>query len=171
VVCLTVTAAVTAAALLWRRAAAGIVGAVLVGSAVFLGSWHWQWGPLNANFGTAGQYAAIGRGVAAITGGEEVLVRYEVGTPAFFCRCPMVEWFGDRALTDQLIAGRVASAGPMLGTVMRWNFAHRTPAPTPRPRWLLEAGKPAPAVASWPVGGMVDRPLTWVSLTPIVQSE
>lgn len=171
VVCLTVTAAVTAAALRWRRAAAGMVGAVLVGSAVFLGSWHWQWGPLNANFGTAGQYAAIGRGVVAITGGEEVLVRYEVGTPAFFCRCPMVEWFGDRALTDQLIAGRVASAGPMLGALMRWNFAHRTPTPIPRPRWLLEAGKPAPAVASWPVGGMVDRPLTWVSLTPVVQSE
>ncbi|MCA1705162.1 MAG: hypothetical protein LC808_18655, partial [Actinobacteria bacterium] len=104
-------------------------------------------------------------------GGEEVLVRYEVGTPAFFCRCPMVEWFGDRALTDQLIAGRVASAGPMLGAVMRWNFAHRTPTPPPRPRWLLEAGKPAAAVASWPVGGMGDRPLTWVSLTPIVHSE
>lgn len=100
-----------------------------------------------------------------------MLVRYEVGTPAFFCRCPMVEWFGDRALTDQLIAGRVANAGPILGAFMRWNFAHRKPTPPPQPRWLLQPGKPAEAVASWPIGGMIDRPLTWVSLTPVTHSE
>jgi hypothetical protein len=168
--CLTVTAAVTAAAVRWRRAAAEVVGAVLVGCAVFLGSWHWQWGPLNANFGTAQQYAAVGRGVAAITGGEVVLVRYEVGTPAFFCRCPMVEWFGDRALTDQLIADRVAHAGPILGRLMRWNFAYRKPTPAPQPRWVLQSGQSAEAVASWPIGGMIDRPLSWVSLTRLPQS-
>lgn len=166
-VCLMVTAAVTAAALRWRRAAAEMVGAVLVGCAVFLGSWHWQWGPLNANWGTAQQYAAIGHGVAAITRHDEVLVHYEVGTPAFFCPCRMVEWFGDRALADRLIADRVTNTGPILGALMRWNFAHRAPTPPPHPRWLLQPGKPAAAVASWPIGGIMDRPLTWVSLIPL----
>jgi hypothetical protein len=82
----------------------------------------------------------------------------------------MVEWFGDRALTDQLIADRVAHAGPILGRLMRWNFAYRKPTPAPQPRWLLQSGQSAEAVASWPIGGMIDRPLSWVSLTRLPQS-
>lgn len=148
-VCLTATAAIGASSLRWPALAAP--GLVLAASLAFLATWPWTQGPISYNWGTAAQYARIGSDVGRITGRAPTRAVWEIGTTTFFCRCSLLDAFGDRALADRAIQRKLAGAGPLLRAVAAVNFAHRRPTRAPAFTWVLQPGRVPGAVAQFTV--------------------
>lgn len=170
-VCWSVTAVLAACASASARpgllawAPLGALGGVVAASAAFLVlAWPWALAPLSTNWGSAGQYAAMATELGRVTRGEPVSSEGEIGAVTYFCRCPVLDWFGDRARTDALIGSRVGAGSPVTRAVASWNFRFREPTPPTPTRWALVPGDVQGAVARWRLDN-ADRHARWVSLT------
>jgi hypothetical protein len=152
-------AAVTAADA--RPAVVATVGLTVAGVG-FLAQTSWDQGPITYNWGTAAEYAAVGRDVAAITRGELVATAMEIGTVVYFCDgCQLHEPFTDPALGQATIDHRYAQAGRLTRWLMDVNFTHRRPPVEPRPAWTLTADgsvAASPGAQVWPLTSSAHPP-------------
>jgi len=105
--------------------------------------------PINTNWATSRQYAAIAEWLDAnLPPGDAVAVYGEIGTVAFFSDRYLVNEFSDMSVADGLIAQARAEAGPTTSRLLDLNFRWRRPhAPLPAPRHEFIA---VPATGDFP---------------------
>ncbi|WP_432562113.1 hypothetical protein [Kineococcus sp. SYSU DK003] len=123
----------------------------------------WAYPPVFGNFATPAEYRAIGAEVGELVGEERVAAPGEIGTLAYACDCGLVDQFSDPAVLQPLIEARIDDAGPVLRTLLEWNYARRDAgAAQPTPwvlRWASAAVAPPEGVRRWPTtAGTVQRP-------------
>jgi hypothetical protein len=112
----------------------------------------WTQVPIMTNWATAEQYRTAGEELAERTGDEVVSSPGEIGTLAYFCKCPMIDMFSDRGTLQPVIDQRVQEAGPLMRRLLQLNFANmdREPAAVPT-RAVVWVDGPAADAALWPV--------------------
>ncbi|MDQ3760636.1 MAG: hypothetical protein M3460_02760 [Actinomycetota bacterium] len=104
------------------------IGVLLIAvTAVFLAVRPWTLTTISGNWASASEYAAL---AARVPPGTTVRTFGEVGTVAYFCDCTVVDRFSDRAQVADLLRARRAEAGPVLRTLLDWNY-HRFKAGPP----------------------------------------
>ncbi|WP_432523097.1 hypothetical protein [Kineococcus sp. SYSU DK006] len=137
------------AAALAVAAVAGLVACVPAAAR----SLPWPYPPVFANFATPAEYRRIGAEVGRLVGEERVAAPGEIGTLAYACDCEIVDQFSDPAYLQGVIEARQAEAGPLLRTLLEFNYTHReTAAAQPTPfvlRWVTAGADPAQGIASW----------------------
>jgi hypothetical protein len=110
------------------------------------------------------EYREIGAEVGAIVGDEAVEAPGEIGTLAYACGCVMVDYFSDRGIAVGLVEQRTQRAGPLMRTLLDWNFTRLDRSDEPlTPRWRLswtQDAAPEGVVASWPTDSPATGPAT-----------
>ncbi|MDQ4031968.1 MAG: hypothetical protein M3332_06765, partial [Actinomycetota bacterium] len=74
---------------------------------------------ISGNWASASEYAAL---AARVPSGATVESFGEVGTVAYFCDCIVVDRFTDRAQVADLLRAKRATAGPVMRTLLDWNY-------------------------------------------------
>lgn len=94
------------------------------------------------------EYAAL---AARVPAGSTVESFGEVGAVAYFCDCTVVDRFSDRAQVADLLRAKRAAAGPVVRTLLDWNYYRlRTEPPIPATYEFAFAEDPAGIdVTSW----------------------
>jgi hypothetical protein len=113
-----------------RRPQGGVstIGVLLIAaSVVFLATRPWTLTTISGNWASASEYAAL---AARVPPDATVETFGEVGTVAYFCDCTVVDRFSDRAQVADLLRAKRATAGPVLRTLLDWNY-HRFKAGPP----------------------------------------
>jgi hypothetical protein len=108
----------------WAGSTVGVL--VIAATGVFLAGRLWAVMPISSNWASAAEYAAL---AAKIPPGSTVETFGEVGTVAYFCDCTVVDRLSDRAQVADLLRAKHAAAGPVLRTLLDWNY-DRLRAPT-----------------------------------------
>jgi hypothetical protein len=104
------------------------MGALLIAASVmFLAARPWMVMPVSSNWASASEYAAL---AARVPSGTTVESFGEVGTVAYFCDCTVVDRLSDRAQVADLLRAKRAAAGPVVRTLLDWNY-HRFKAGAP----------------------------------------
>ncbi|GAA4936559.1 hypothetical protein EV188_114113 [Actinomycetospora succinea] len=167
--CSAVAVALTVCATLGARPgpvvypAAGLVLAVgaLLGFAG--GPVPWPWAPMMANYGSATDYAAAGRDLATLTGGQAVVGPGELGALAFYSTVPVLDDLSEPARTDLVMHERT-DGSRVRSTLLAWSTAHRHSPPPIRTRWALtyagEREVSGAVVRGWPVSSTKRGPDT-----------
>ncbi len=110
------------------------------------------------------EYREIGAAVGAIVGGDTVESPGEIGTLAYACGCEMADYFSDRGIAVGLVEQRTEQAGPVMRTLLDWNFARLDRGDEPLTvEWRLswtQGTVPPGAVASWPTDSPATGPAT-----------
>jgi hypothetical protein len=103
------------------RAALGLsIGVLLIAvTAVLLAGRPWTLTTISGNWASASEYAAL---AARVPPGATVESFGEVGTVAYFCDCTVVDRFTDRAQIADLLRAKRATAGPVVRTLLDWNY-------------------------------------------------
>ena len=79
--------------------------------------------PIHTNFGTHGQYKAIGLKLAELDPDSGILQKIEIGTIGFYCRCPVYDLFSDRRLFGRYVR-EITSRYRISALFYRLNFYH-----------------------------------------------
>ncbi len=96
------------------------LGALLIATtAGFLAARSWAVMPISSNWASASEYAAL---AARVPSGATVATFGEVGTVAYFCDCTVVDRLSDRAQVVDLLRAKRSAAGPVLRTLLDWNY-------------------------------------------------
>ncbi len=96
------------------------IGVLLIAvTAVFLAGRPWTLTTISGNWASASEYAAL---AARVPSGATVESFGEVGTVAYFCDCTVVDRFTDRAQVADLLRAKRATAGPVMRTLLDWNY-------------------------------------------------
>jgi hypothetical protein len=96
------------------------IGVLLIAvTAVFLAGRPWTLTTISGNWASASEYAAL---AARVPPGATVESFGEVGTVAYFCDCTVVDRFTDRAQIADLLRAKRATAGPIMRTLLDWNY-------------------------------------------------
>jgi hypothetical protein len=110
------------------QGAVSTIGVLLIAaSVVFLATRPWMLTTISGNWASPSEYAAL---AARVPPGTTVETFGEVGTVAYFCDCTVVDRFSDRAQVADLLRAKRATAGPVLRTLLAWNY-HRFKAGPP----------------------------------------
>jgi hypothetical protein len=131
----------------------------ITATVVFLGTRPWMIMPISSNWAAASEYAAL---AARVPSGSTVQTFGEVGTVAYFCDCTVVDRLSDRAQVVDLLRAKRAAAGPVVRTLLDWNY-HRLRTDPPlhaRYKFTFADDPTGIPVTSWlPYAGrMVVRP-------------
>lgn len=100
---------------------------LIAATVVFLAARPWAVMPITTNSASAAEYAAL---AARAPSGTTVETFGEVGVLAYFCDCTVVDRFSDRAQVAELLRAKRAEAGPVVRTLLDWNY-HRFKADPP----------------------------------------
>jgi hypothetical protein len=136
------------------------IGVLLIAAtAMFLAVRPWTLTTISGNWASASEYAAL---AARVPPGTTVETFGEVGTVAYFCDCTVVDRFSDRAQVAALLKAKRAAAGPVVRTLLDWNY-HRfkaDPPIQPAYRFAFAEDPTGVHVTSWRAyaGQMVVRP-------------
>jgi hypothetical protein len=103
----------------WTASAVGTL--MIAATVVFLATRPWVVMPVSSNWASAAEYAAL---AARVPSGTTVETFGEVGTVAYFCDCTVVDRLSDRAQVADLLRTKRAEAGPVVRTLLDWNY-HR----------------------------------------------
>ncbi|MGH3765737.1 MAG: hypothetical protein ACRDS0_11990 [Pseudonocardiaceae bacterium] len=109
----------------WTGATAALL--CIATTMMFLAARSWAAMPISTSWASASQYAAL---AARVPSGTTVEAFGEVGTVAYFCDCVVVDRFSDRAQVADLLRAKRATAGPVVRTLLDWNY-HRFKADPP----------------------------------------
>lgn len=109
----------------WIRSTVGVL--FIAATVVFLATRPWAVMPISTSWASPSQYAAL---AARVPSGTTVKAFGEVGTVAYFCDCTVVDRFSDRAQVADLLRARRSTAGPVVRTLIDWNY-HRFKAGPP----------------------------------------
>jgi hypothetical protein len=101
----------------WIESAVGAL--MIAATAGFLAARPWVVMPVSSNWASASEYAAL---AARVPSGTTVEAFGEVGTVAYFCDCTVVDRFSDRAQVADLLRTKRAEAGPVVRTLLDWNY-------------------------------------------------
>jgi hypothetical protein len=141
----------------WTGSAVGAL--VVVTAVVFLALRPWAVMPISSNWASPAEYAAL---VARVPAGSTVQTFGEVGTVAYFCDCTIVDRFSDRADVAKLLHAKRATAGPIMRTLLDWNYHRFTTNPPIRAeyKFVFAEDPTGIRVTSWVPyrGQMVLRP-------------
>ncbi|HEY3894168.1 MAG TPA: hypothetical protein VGL88_02245 [Pseudonocardiaceae bacterium] len=143
-----------------RYAVSPIGVLLIVATVVFLAARPWALTTISGNWASASEYAAL---AARVPPGTTVRSFGEVGTLAYFCDCVVVDRFTDRAQVADVLRAKRASAGPVLHTLLDWNY-HRFktgPPIVPVYEFAFAEDPTGVHVTSWRAyaGQMVVRPI------------
>jgi hypothetical protein len=97
------------------------VALMIAATVAFLAARPWVVMPVSSNWASASEYAAL---AARVPSGTTVETFGEVGTVAYFCDCTVVDRLSDRAQVADLLRAKRAAAGPVVRTLLDWNY-HR----------------------------------------------
>jgi hypothetical protein len=126
---------------------------------VFLGARPWAAMPISSNSASAAEYAAL---AARAPPGTTVETFGEVGALDYFCDCTVVDRFSDRAQVAELLRAKRAEAGPVVRTLLDWNYYRFKAGPPIRPEYKFTTAEDPTGVhpTSWRsyFGQMVVRP-------------
>jgi hypothetical protein len=141
----------------WTGSTVGAL--VIAATVVFLAARPWSVMPISTNWASPSQYAAL---AARVPSGTIVKAFGEVGTVAYFCDCTVVDRFSDRAQVADLLRTKRSTAGPVVRTLLDWNY-HRFTADPPIHavyEFAFDEDPTGIAVTSWRpyAGQMVVRP-------------
>jgi hypothetical protein len=75
--------------------------------------------PISSNWASPAEYAAL---AARVPAGTTVETFGEVGTVAYFCDCTIGDRFSDHAQVADLLRTKRAAAGPVVRTLLDWNY-------------------------------------------------
>ncbi|MGH3782224.1 MAG: hypothetical protein ACRDRO_16815 [Pseudonocardiaceae bacterium] len=136
------------------------VAAVLIAAtAAFLVARPWTVMPISTNWASASEYAAL---AARAPSGATVEAPGEIGTVAYFCDCTVVDRFSDRAQVADLLRAKRVAAGPVMRTLLDWNYYRFRVGPPIRPVYQFAFAEDPTGVhaTSWRpyAGRMVVRP-------------
>lgn len=136
------------------------IGVLLIAvTAVFLVWRPWTLTTISGNWASASEYAAL---AARVPSGATVESFGEVGTIAYFCDCTVVDRFTDRAQIADLLRAKRTTAGPVVRTLLDWNYYRFKAGPPIQPAYKFAFAEDPTGVhvTSWrPYSGqMVVRP-------------
>jgi hypothetical protein len=142
------------------QCAGSSIGMLLIAAtAVFLAVQPWTLTTISGNWASASEYAAL---AARVPPGTTVESFGEVGTVAYFCDCTIVDRFSDRAQVADLLSAKRAAAGPVMRTLLDWNYHRFKASPPLRPVYKFAFAEDPTGihVTSWRAyaGQMVVRP-------------
>jgi hypothetical protein len=153
---LTLAATVTLGVLPERWSGTG-AGVVLVGTMCWLvtvAPFPWTTMPMGSNWASSDDYARVAS-EAKIPPDSVVGSPGEIGTLAYFCHCDIVDWMSDRGRSWSFLEERERVAGPVMRTLLRWNYQNlpiTQPAHVDYLLAFIAPGQQAPgAVRSWAV--------------------
>lgn len=81
----------------------------------------WTTLPMGSNWATSDDYARAGRELR-LPPGSVVSGPGEIGTLSYYCRCDIVDWLSDRGRGWKYLEQRERVAGPVMRTLLRWNY-------------------------------------------------
>ena len=90
------------------------------------------------NWATPAAYRSL---AARLPAHATVTAPAEVGTLAYYCDCRVIDRFADRGRLGPALRLRLAEAGPVLRTLLRWNYARFHPPPPARADYRLLPGR------------------------------
>ncbi len=142
------------------RSTGSVISALLIAATVvFLAARPWTVMPISSNWASAAEYAAL---AAKAPSGTTVEAFGEIGTVAYFCDCTVVDRLSDRAQVADLLRAKRAAAGPVMRTLLDWNYYRFKAGPPIKPLYKFTFAEDPTGVhaTSWrPYSGqMVVRP-------------